>query len=112
MFDFTSSDYIPLRLLGGILSEARRTRLQLQVQVPKHFAIRRLAATLTLVHQPTSLNSVGVASTNTSFMSASISHLTELPIEILEQILLHLPGQDIIKMEAVRRANGDSRRLC
>jgi len=37
-------------------------------------------------------------------MSAPVSHLTELPIEITEQILLHLPGQDIIKMEAVRRA--------
>ena len=38
----------------------------------------------------------------TGTMSASISHLTELPIEILEQILLHLPGQDIIKMDTVR----------
>ena len=28
----------------------------------------------------------------TGTMSASISHLTELPIEILEQILLYLPG--------------------
>ena len=34
-------------------------------------------------------------------MSAPVSHLTELPVEILEQILLHLPGQDVIKMEAV-----------
>ena len=35
-------------------------------------------------------------------MSASIFRLTELPIETLEQILLHLPNQDIIKMEVVR----------
>ena len=37
-------------------------------------------------------------------MSPSTSRLTELPVEILEKILLHLPGQDIIKIEAVRRA--------
>ena len=36
-------------------------------------------------------------------MSASTPRLAELPIEILEQILLHLPGQDVIKMEVVRR---------
>ena len=30
--------------------------------------------------------------------------LTTLPTEILEPILLHLPGQDIIKVEAVRRS--------
>jgi len=36
-------------------------------------------------------------------MSTSILRLTELPIETLEQILLCLPGQDVIKMEAVRR---------
>ena len=36
-------------------------------------------------------------------MSASVVHLVELPTETLEQVLLHLPGQDIIKMEAVRR---------
>ena len=35
-------------------------------------------------------------------MSASSSRITELSIEVLEHILLHLPGQDIIKMEAVR----------
>ena len=34
-------------------------------------------------------------------MSASIFSLTELPIEVLEQILLQLPGQDIVKTEAV-----------
>ncbi|KAF9649089.1 hypothetical protein BDM02DRAFT_1993637 [Thelephora ganbajun] len=36
-------------------------------------------------------------------MSALVSHLSELPIETLEQIFLYLPGQDIIKMEAVSR---------
>ena len=30
--------------------------------------------------------------------SASVSRSTELPIEILEEILLHLPGQDVVKM--------------
>jgi len=35
-------------------------------------------------------------------MSALISRLTDLPTEILEEILLHLPGQDIVKLEAVR----------
>jgi len=35
-------------------------------------------------------------------MSARTSHLTELPTEILENILLHLPGQDIVKLEVVR----------
>ena len=40
---------------------------------------------------------------NPNTMSVPIFHLTELPIEILEQILLlYLPGKDIIKMEAVR----------
>ena len=39
---------------------------------------------------------------NPDTMSTSIFRLTELPIEILEQILLHLPRQDIIKMEVVR----------
>ena len=37
-------------------------------------------------------------------MSPSKLRLTELPIEILERILLHLPGQDIIKIEVVREA--------
>ena len=41
---------------------------------------------------------------NPDAMSASASRLTELLTEILEQMLLHLPGQDIIKMEAVRSA--------
>ena len=36
-------------------------------------------------------------------MPASTPCLTELPIEILEQIFLHLPAQDIIKMDVVRR---------
>ena len=34
-------------------------------------------------------------------MSAPVSHLTEIPIEILEKIFLYLPGQDVIRMEAV-----------
>jgi len=34
-------------------------------------------------------------------MSTLPSRFTELPVEISEWILLHLPGQDIIKMEAV-----------
>ena len=36
-------------------------------------------------------------------MSASAPQLAELPTETLEHVLLHLPGQDIIKMEMVRR---------
>jgi hypothetical protein len=35
-------------------------------------------------------------------MSASTPCLSELPTEILERVFLHLPGQDIIKMEVVR----------
>ena len=31
-----------------------------------------------------------------------MSHLAELPTEILEKILLHLPSQDVVKMEVVR----------
>jgi len=42
-------------------------------------------------------------------MPASPSYLTMLPTEILEQLLLHLPSQDFIKMEAVRRANTNFR---
>lgn len=38
----------------------------------------------------------------------SIPHLAELPLEILEQILLHLPGQDIIKMDVVRKVMANS----
>ena len=34
-------------------------------------------------------------------MSALVSHFTDLPVEITERIFLHLPGQDIVKMEAV-----------
>ena len=34
-------------------------------------------------------------------MFTSMLHLSELPIEILEQILLGLPGQDIVKIDAV-----------
>ncbi|KAF9645019.1 hypothetical protein BDM02DRAFT_3120947 [Thelephora ganbajun] len=36
-------------------------------------------------------------------MSASSPYLTTLPIDILEQILLRLPSQDIIKMESINR---------
>jgi len=42
------------------------------------------------------------ASTNPKIMSAPLPNLPELPVEILEQVLLCLPGQDIVKMEAVR----------
>jgi len=35
-------------------------------------------------------------------MSVSALDLAELPAEVLERVLLHLPVQDIIKMEAVR----------
>jgi len=45
-------------------------------------------------------------------MPAPALRLTELPIEILEKILLHLPDQDIIKMESVRRAVATSTQLC
>ena len=34
-------------------------------------------------------------------MSPPTFCLTELPVETLEQVLLHLPGQDVIKMEVV-----------
>ena len=34
-------------------------------------------------------------------MFMPVSHLTELPMEILEQICLYLPDQDIIKMDVV-----------
>ena len=36
---------------------------------------------------------------NSDTMTASILRLTELHVKILEQILLHFPGQDAIKME-------------
>ena len=36
-------------------------------------------------------------------MAAQIPHLAGLPTEVLEQIFLHLPSQDIVKMDAVRR---------
>ena len=35
-------------------------------------------------------------------MIAPMSHLTGLPAETLEQIFLHLPGRDIIRVEVVR----------
>ena len=40
---------------------------------------------------------------NPSTMSGSTFRLTDLPVEILEQILIHLPDQDIVKVEVVRR---------
>lgn len=35
-------------------------------------------------------------------MLTPVSHLTKLPVEILEQIFVQLPGQDVIKMGMVR----------
>jgi len=43
-------------------------------------------------------------------MSAPVPHLIGLPAEILEHVLLHLPDQNIIKMEAVRRPFADPRK--
>jgi len=43
-----------------------------------------------------------------NLMSALVPCLAGLPIEILERILLHLPGQDVVKMEAVRGIVSDS----
>ncbi|KAF9645020.1 hypothetical protein BDM02DRAFT_3120950, partial [Thelephora ganbajun] len=40
---------------------------------------------------------------STGSMSASPPYLTTLPIDILEQILLRLPSQDIIKIELINR---------
>ena len=37
-----------------------------------------------------------------SLMAAPTPRLNGLPTEILEHVLLHLPGQDIVKIEAVR----------
>ena len=42
-------------------------------------------------------------------MHTSTSYLVTLPIEILERTLLDLPGQDIVKMQAVRRIKAYSR---
>jgi len=39
-----------------------------------------------------------------SVMFAPVSHFTKFPVEILEQIFLLLPNQDVIRMEAVRGA--------
>ena len=44
-------------------------------------------------------------------MSPSLSDPTEFPIEILEQILLHLPGQDIVKAQSVPRVAVNSRQI-
>ena len=45
-------------------------------------------------------------------MPASTPHLTEFPIETLERIALHLPAQDIIKMDLVRELVTKSARFC
>jgi hypothetical protein len=52
-----------------------------------------------------------VSTNSINMMSAPVSYLTILPIEILEQICLHLPGQDIIRMEAVREVVSHSVRF-
>ena len=54
------------------------------------------------IDQPTTLYTLMI-------MAASLSHLTETPVELLEQILLYLPSQDIVKMETVRGAATDLR---
>lgn len=41
----------------------------------------------------------------------STSNPTELPTEILEQILLRLPGQDIIKIVSVQRIGANSKQV-
>ena len=45
-------------------------------------------------------------------MPVSSLYLTELPVEILEKAFMCLPGQDIIKMEVVRRVGVMSMRFC
>jgi len=45
-----------------------------------------------------------------NFMFASVLGLADIPLEILEHVFLHLPGQDVIKMEAVRRPLADPRK--
>jgi len=45
-------------------------------------------------------------------MSAVALGLVGLPAEILEHVLLHLLGQDIIKMEVVRRSFADHANPC
>jgi len=44
-----------------------------------------------------------IAWPQTTIMFPPPTHFTELPTEVSERILLHLPAQDIIKMEAVCR---------
>ena len=39
--------------------------------------------------------------TDSKTMSVSSPNLTDLPVETLEQILLNLPGADIVKIEVV-----------
>jgi len=49
-----------------------------------------------------------LATANSKTMPALLSNLTELPIEILAQILLSLPGQDIVEIETVRSISATS----
>ena len=49
---------------------------------------------------------------NPRIMSAQISHLTGVPIEILEQIFLHLPDRDMVKMDEVRRVMVNPAQFC
>jgi len=61
-------------------------------------------ATTPMYHLPASSALSILSTTNrptSNRMPASIFRLTELPVEILEQVLLHLSGQDIIKIEVV-----------
>jgi len=51
-----------------------------------------------------------LSTTNTRTMPAPLSDLTGVPIEILEQIILCLPGRDIVKMEEVRNITARSSR--
>jgi len=57
---------------------------------------------------PSTATSVNLSS---NVMSAPVPHLTGLPAEILEHVLLRLPGQDIVKVEAVRRSFANPRKL-
>ena len=47
-------------------------------------------------------NSLDRAPVSYFVMFAPVFHSTKFPVEILEQIFLHLSGQDVIRMEVVR----------
>ena len=49
---------------------------------------------------------------NLRVMSVSIPRSAEPPLEIIERILLSLPGQDTIEMHAVRKVTANSAQLC